>query len=81
MTEQTPFSSWRATGKSQFETIVGNVGTVYRGNNGLDARFHARTYVDRIKTNNAGRACSPVVVLQNGEIVEEWSDGSESEEI
>ncbi len=42
--------------KRQYEVVVGNVGTVYRGTNENDALFNARTYVDQSKSNRGNDA-------------------------
>lgn len=55
-----------------YEVVVGNIGTVYSGNNLRDARFHARSYVDRSKSA-IGAAREPVTVLRDGEVLDEFT--------
>ncbi len=56
-----------------YQVIVGNIGTVYDGDNGFDAR---RTFMSYVKDSGAkyGRASGePVTLMRDGEPVEEHS--------
>lgn len=55
-----------------YEVIVGNAGTVYKGDNERDALLNARLYVDQSKANRGRAAGEPVTVLKDGEIVEHY---------
>jgi len=57
---------------AKFEVLVGNVGIVHETENERDARFCARTYVDRSKSNRGRCAGEPVTVLKDGEPFEEY---------
>ena len=55
-----------------YEVIVGNVGRVWEGTNVRDARFCARQYVDYSKRNTGRAAGESVVLMKDGEILEEY---------
>ncbi len=57
----------------KFQVIVGNIGTVYAGNNYMQAMSAYSTYV-RQSTKNIGRAAGEsVTVMHNGEIKHEYT--------
>jgi hypothetical protein len=61
---------------STYEVVVGNIGTVHRGTNLRDARFHARSYVDQSKSGRGRAAEESVTVLRvtgsDVEIIDEY---------
>lgn len=55
-----------------YEVIVGNVGTVYRGDSASDAETAFADYVNLSKTIRSGRASGESVTLMcNGDIARE----------
>lgn len=56
-----------------FEVIVGNVGQVWVGNNGTNARIEARQWVAAAKRGGT-RADPHAIVMKDGEIVAEYGE-------
>jgi len=52
-----------------YEVIVGNVGTVYTGKSGREARLTFACYLDRSKSNRGRCAGESVTLLADGEAV------------
>lgn len=57
---------------SQYQTVVGNVGTVYDGTNGFEAHKQFYIYVSNSKLGYGRAANERVVVLRDDEIVKEY---------
>ena len=55
-----------------FQVIVGNIGTVYDGNNYMKALAKFATYVDHSKSNYGRAAGESVTLIYNGEIKKEF---------
>lgn len=55
-----------------YEVSVGNVGTVYRGNDRADAYRVYKEYERNLKSGNAGRAEVPVTLFEFGELRAEY---------
>jgi hypothetical protein len=63
---------------SKFQVIVGNIGTVYDGNNYMQAMAAYSVYI-RQSRNNYGRAAGEdVAVMHNGEPTHEYFGGLSS---
>jgi hypothetical protein len=56
-----------------FEVIVGNIGSVYSGNNYMKARAKFATYVKQSKSNLGRAGREPVTLMHNGEIKSEYA--------
>ena len=59
-------------GHAIFEVVVGNIGTVYSGNNFMQASCKFQAYVDRSKQNDGHASGESVVLFHNGEIRHEY---------
>jgi len=59
--------------KNKWEVIVGNVGSVYLGSNGFDARKHYNQYVYLSKHNHGRAGGEPVTLMKNDEIELEYN--------
>lgn len=58
--------------KNQWETIIGNIGTIYSGTNGFQAIKEYNQGI-RLSKGNCSRASGePVTLLKNGEIYKEY---------
>ena len=57
---------------AKFEVIVGNVGTVYSGNNYMQAATKYSAYVKLSKANYGRVAGESVTLMHNGEIRSEY---------
>lgn len=57
---------------AKFEVIVSNIGTVYSGNNYMQAMAKFSSYVKNSKANYGRAAGENVVSLHNGEIKREY---------
>ena len=55
-----------------YEVIVGNVGTVYRGANGFDARVEYNRAVGRSKRGGGRDAGEPVTLMRDDDIAAEY---------
>jgi len=53
---------------SKFEVIVGNIGTVYSGNNFMQAQTRYSSYVKDSRANRGRAAGEAVTLIHNGEI-------------
>ena len=62
---------------NDYEVIVGNVGCVYRGRNGFDARVNYNRAINRSKRGVGRDAGEPVTLFRNGDIVKEYTPGEE----
>jgi hypothetical protein len=61
----------------KFEVVVGNIGTVYSGNNYMQAQCEYTAYV-KISRKGKGRAAGePVTLFHNGEIRSEYAGNHE----
>jgi hypothetical protein len=56
-----------------YDVIVGNVGTVYRGNSEKDARAIFRDYVGAAQTDRGRASGEAVTLMRDGDIIEELS--------
>lgn len=57
--------------KDKYEVIVGNIGTVYNGNNKREAQLVYTTYVDRSKSGRGRCAGESVYLMANGDPIQE----------
>ena len=57
----------------QFEVIVGNVGSVYRGTDGAEARKTYDEYVAWSQTDRGRAGGEDVTLFRDGEILREYS--------
>jgi len=57
--------------KHEWEVIVGNIGTVYSGTNGFEARKKFSTYVKQSKTGYGRAAYEDVTLMKDGDMVKE----------
>ena len=57
----------------KFQVIVGNVGTVYSGNNYMVAMSEFSAYVKISKSNSSRCAGEPVTLMHNGEPKREYA--------
>jgi hypothetical protein len=58
--------------KQPFEVLVGNIGTIYSGNNYMTACCKFQAYVTLSRTNSGRAAGESVTILQGGEIRKEY---------
>lgn len=58
--------------KEPFEVVVGNIGTVYSGNNYMAACSRFQVYVKQSKSNYGRAAGESVTLLQGSEIRKEY---------
>ena len=65
--------------KEPFEVVVGNIGTVYSGNNYMTACCKFQAYVGRSKSEGLRASGESVAILQGGEIRKEYIGTLESE--
>jgi len=61
-----------ANGTPKFEVVVGNIGTVYSGNNYMQAECKYSAYVKQSRSNYGRAAGEPVTLFHNGEIRSEY---------
>ena len=61
-----------------YEVIVGNIGTVYRGKNAKEARKHFRYYTENSKAAFGRGACEDVTLFRDGDIESEHLGSSAS---
>lgn len=57
---------------ADYEVLVGNIGCVYKGTHGFDARVAYNTYVGQSKRGYGRAATEPVTLICDGEIVSEY---------
>lgn len=58
--------------KHNYEVIVGNIGTVYQGNNGFEATKEYNQYV-RLSKDNYGRAAGEdVTIIRDNDVYKEY---------
>jgi hypothetical protein len=57
----------------RYEVIVGNIGTVYSGNNGQAAQNYFKAYVANSKCDSGRAAGESVTLLAGGEIAREYA--------
>ena len=57
---------------AHYEVIVGNVGSVYSGNNGFTANTKFQTYAGQSKAEYGRASGEDVTLLKNGEIAKEY---------
>ena len=57
---------------NKFQVIVGNIGTVYDGNNYMQAQARYTAYVRASKSPHGRAAGEPVTLMRNGEIRSEY---------
>ena len=57
---------------NNFQVIVGNIGTVYDGNNYMQAKCKYTSYVKASRANVGRAAGEPVTLLHNGDIRSEY---------
>jgi len=72
----------RAAGRDaaeDWEVVVGNIGSVYRGSSKLQAESKFKTYVEQSKLNYGRAANEDVTILHNGEPVKEFAGSREDE--
>jgi hypothetical protein len=55
----------------RFQVIVGNVGTVYDGDNFMESRVTAKRYVEMSKAGEGRCADESVTLMEDGEIIAE----------
>lgn len=70
-----------AQDKAVFEVIVGNIGTVYAGNNFMVAASKYSAYVKQSKVNGARASGENVVLIHNGDIRREYIGEIERREL
>jgi hypothetical protein len=59
--------------KPDYEVIVGNIGTVYRGPDDTGARSHFEEYVKQSKTCQGRAGYEQVTLFEDGEILKEFN--------
>jgi hypothetical protein len=59
--------------EGEFEVVVGNIGTVYRGTEGPEARATFKEYKEQSKSGTGRAAGESVTLFQNGEPIDEWA--------
>ena len=67
--------------KNSFQVICGNIGTVYDGANGRDARRAFAEYVRQSKARCGRASGEQVALIRNGEVEKEYTperDGAET---
>ena len=57
---------------SNYEIIVGNIGTVYRGTSRLEAFRIYHAYVELSKTDTGRGGDEPVTMMRDGDIAKEY---------
>lgn len=55
----------------KFEVVVGNLGVVYTGNSGFDAKTKYNTYVGQSRRNEGRAAGESVYLMKNGSPIQE----------
>ena len=53
---------------NKFQVVVGNIGTVYDGNNYMQAQARYAAYVKASKSPHGRAAGEPVTLMHNGDI-------------
>jgi hypothetical protein len=66
--------------RPEWQVIVGNIGTVYAGRAEMDARENFRVYIEQSTTRWTRAAGENVVLMKDGEIVEEHEGSGEDRE-
>jgi RNA-splicing ligase RtcB len=64
---------------AKFEVVVGNIGTVYSGNNFMQAQTKYSTYVKQSHDEYGRAAGEPVTLFHNGDIRSEYAGTLKSE--
>ena len=57
---------------NDYSIVVGNVGTIYRGSNGFEARVEYNRAIGRSKRGGGRDAGEPVTLTMNGEPIAEY---------
>lgn len=57
---------------SQYQVIIGNIGTVYQGVNGIAARNQFNAYVAVSQAPHGRGAGEPVTLMQDDDIIDEY---------